>query len=161
VRTSYQSVRRQRGAALVIGLLLLTVITLLAIGGMNSASIELVLAGNTQRQARAFQASEVGIERTVAYILTPSKFLPGQSTSTVNNQSIPGSTDKYSYTLVSSLKGAAQPAIWGNSWNSFSTYHFQIDSVGTSSRGTSTTHQQGMARLSPYNASQTGNSKLE
>src|SRR6185369_13476903 len=94
-RNSLRAGRRQRGAALVIGLLLLAVITLLAIGGMNSASLELVLAGNTQRQARAFQASEVGIQRTVAYVLRPGKFIPGQAESDVSNQSIPSSTDRY------------------------------------------------------------------
>src|SRR6185369_6632519 len=86
-RNSLRAGRRQRGAALVVGLLLLVVITLLAIGGMNSASVELVLAGNTQRQALAFQASEVGIENTLAFVLAPRiDFKPGQSTQTVTNQ---------------------------------------------------------------------------
>ena len=39
----------QRGAALVIGLLLLLVLTVLAISGMNSASVEFLMAGNDQR----------------------------------------------------------------------------------------------------------------
>src|SRR3954467_5980165 len=86
--------RGDRGAALVIGLLLLVVITLLAIGGMNSASVELVLAGNTQRQALAFQASEVGIENTLAFVLAPGiDFKPGQASETVTNQ--PSTMGKY------------------------------------------------------------------
>jgi hypothetical protein len=50
--------QRQNGAALVVGLLLLMVLTLLAISGMNTASLELVMAGNTQYQQNAFQAAE-------------------------------------------------------------------------------------------------------
>jgi type IV pilus assembly protein PilX len=53
----------QRGAALVVGLLLLLVLTLLAISGMNTSTLELVMAGNTQFYQNAFQASETGIER--------------------------------------------------------------------------------------------------
>ena len=52
---------QQRGAALVIGLLLLLVLTILAVSGMNSASMEFVMAGNDQFRANAFTAAEAGI----------------------------------------------------------------------------------------------------
>ena len=54
--------RRQRGAALVVGMILLMVLTLLAISGMNTATLELQMAGNAQYSENAFQASETGIE---------------------------------------------------------------------------------------------------
>ena len=60
------AVRRQRGAALVVGLILLAVLTLLAVAGMNSASLELVMAGNMQTQEKAFQTAEAGIEQAMA-----------------------------------------------------------------------------------------------
>ena len=141
--------RRQRGAALVIGLLLLAVITLLAIAGMNSASVELVLAGNTQVQAKAFQASEEGIEQQ----LVKGKFLPGASEDKTNGAAYGSTTDTgtaYETAMTSDLNGAPQPAIWGNDLTAFSTYHFQIKSDGTSQRGTKTTHWQGVAVLAPY-----------
>ena len=50
--------RHQRGAALVVGLLLLLVLTILAISGMTTATLELQMAGNRQYQERAFQAAE-------------------------------------------------------------------------------------------------------
>jgi type IV pilus assembly protein PilX len=53
---------RQRGAALVIGLLLLVVITVLAISGMNTATTELAMARNDQNYEYAFQAAETGLE---------------------------------------------------------------------------------------------------
>jgi type IV pilus assembly protein PilX len=56
---------RQRGAALVVGLLLMLVLTLLAISGMTTASNELQMAGNEQYQERAFQAADAGVERAI------------------------------------------------------------------------------------------------
>ena len=52
----------QKGAALVVGLVLLLVLTLLGISGMNMATLELTIAGNTQAQQLAFQAAETGID---------------------------------------------------------------------------------------------------
>ena len=52
---------RQQGAALVVGLLLLVVITVLAISGMNTATTELAMARNNQAYEDAFQAAETGI----------------------------------------------------------------------------------------------------
>ena len=48
-------VRRDRGAALVIGLILLLILTVLAISGMGTAVLQLQMAGNEQYQERAFQ----------------------------------------------------------------------------------------------------------
>ena len=54
--------KRQQGAALVVGLILLVVVTVLAISGMNTATTELALARNDQNYENAFQAAETGIE---------------------------------------------------------------------------------------------------
>ena len=56
----------QRGAALVVGLILLLVLTLLAISGMTTASLELLMAGNEQYRERAFQAADAGVEQALA-----------------------------------------------------------------------------------------------
>ena len=53
---------RQRGAALIIGLILLVVITLLAVVGMNIANTELASATSEQLRLRAFNAAETGLE---------------------------------------------------------------------------------------------------
>jgi type IV pilus assembly protein PilX len=52
----------QGGAALVVGLVLLIVITVLAISGMNTATTELAMARNNQNYENAFQAAETGLE---------------------------------------------------------------------------------------------------
>lgn len=53
---------RQQGAALIVGLILLVVVTVLAISGMNTATTELAIARNDQNYESAFQAAETGIE---------------------------------------------------------------------------------------------------
>ncbi|MEM7431472.1 MAG: PilX N-terminal domain-containing pilus assembly protein [Pseudomonadota bacterium] len=58
--------KHQDGAALVIGLILLVVITVLAISGMNTATTELAMARNDQNYERAFQAAETGLAMALA-----------------------------------------------------------------------------------------------
>jgi len=53
---------RQQGAALIVGLMLLVVITIMAVSGMNTATTELTLARNNQSYENAFQAAELGLE---------------------------------------------------------------------------------------------------
>lgn len=78
--------RRQNGAALVVGLILLVVITVLAISGMNTATTELAMARNNQNSENAFQAAETGLEQALsqglflaqpAAVMLPRQFLPG------------------------------------------------------------------------------------
>lgn len=58
----HQSLKKQQdGAVLVIGLVLLTVITVLAVSGMNTATTELAMARNDQSSENAFQAAEAGL----------------------------------------------------------------------------------------------------
>lgn len=135
--------QRQNGAALVIGLILLLVLTVLAISGVNSASLEFFMAGNEQFRQNAFQAAETGIERTLAV----GAYNPAAAPQTIAGAN--NATDNYTAQLTAQLGGAAQPAIWGNSWNSFSTYHFQIDSTGTAVRNATAVNTQGVAVIAP------------
>lgn len=57
---------RQQGAALVIGLMLLVVITVLAVSGMRTATTGLAMARNDQNYEFAFQAAETGLENALA-----------------------------------------------------------------------------------------------
>jgi type IV pilus assembly protein PilX len=135
---------RQQGAALVIGLILLLVLTLLAVSGMNSASMEFVMAGNEQYRANAFQAAEAGIEQS----LNQGLFNPGAPLQALNGANT--ATDNWTATVNPQLGGLPLPAIWGFSWNSFSTYHFEVQSTGTSTRGAQALNTQGVAVISPY-----------
>lgn len=54
------------GVALVIGLCLLLVLTVMSVSGVTAALLEQRMAGNEQYQARAFQAAEAGLEQALA-----------------------------------------------------------------------------------------------
>jgi type IV pilus assembly protein PilX len=158
IAMSQRGRRQQRGAALVVGLVLLAVITLLAVAQINSVSLELKMAGNSQYQERAFQAAETGIEQALATGL----FAIPQPRDGELHENVPiSSSEQFSTTLTADLDGAAQPPVWGNSWNSFSSYHFAIRSTGMSSRGAQAIHSQGVARLSPSAATVTGRGALD
>lgn len=135
---------QQHGAALVIGLLLLLVLTILAVSGMNSASLEFVMAGNEQYRANAFSAAEAGIERT----LDAGTFNPAVVTQNFNGAAT--ATDNWASVVNTQLGGNPLPALWGNSWNSFATYHFEIISTGTAVRNATAINTQGVAIIAPW-----------
>jgi len=58
--------KQQNGAALVVGLILLVVITVLAISGINTSTTGLAMARNDQSYENAFQAAETGIEQALS-----------------------------------------------------------------------------------------------
>ena len=68
--------KSQQGAALVVGLMLLVVITVLAISGMNTATTGLAMARNDQAYEDAFQAAETGI----ATALSQGQFVTTETT---------------------------------------------------------------------------------
>jgi type IV pilus assembly protein PilX len=94
---------RQRGAALIVGLVMMVVLTLLAVSSMNTATLELLMARNNQEQENAFQAAESAIDIAIARknwtTAAPTNVLPvsmggygtGQATTTcVDMTNVPG-----------------------------------------------------------------------
>ncbi len=59
---------QQQGAALIVGLVLLMVLTILAISTMRTATLGLLMAGNAQYKERAFQLAETGLRDAVNQI---------------------------------------------------------------------------------------------
>lgn len=137
----HHSFARQRGAALVVGLLLLVVLTLLAISGMNTASLELIMAGNETYRQNAFQAAETGIEQA----LQTGTFDPNDSFEADDDLS---DTDRYSYEITAPINHALA-GFQGSSSDKYSTFHFEVESVGTSARNAVSTHTQGVAIIAP------------
>jgi len=56
---------QQSGAALIVSLILLMVLTVLAISTMRTASLGLLMAGNAQVRQNAFQLAQAGIDDVV------------------------------------------------------------------------------------------------
>ena len=148
--------RAQRGAALVVGMLLLLVLTLLAISGMNTASLELAMAGNMQYHENAFQAAETGVEQALVLGMFDPGDPPQRLPATDGATTPIGSTgDSFFATITPQLDGAAQPALWGDSWDSFSSYHFEVQSNGQSARNAVATTVQGIAVIAPHDSTVT------
>jgi len=129
------SFRKQRGAALVVGLLLLVILTLLAISGMNTASTELVMAGNEAFRQNAFQAASSGMEDRLETLAD----VPQLSTPTVVEKTLSGK-DAYK---TSTLYQGDDMNIPGFSVGRFAGIHYQIVSTGRSARDATTQHTQG------------------
>jgi type IV pilus assembly protein PilX len=132
---------RQRGAALIIGLLLLLVLTLLAVSGMRSASEELIMAGNEQYRQNAFQGAEAGIERAIN-----NGTYDGATVNTVGGTI--GTTD-FSATVTPQFGGAAFSGVAGSSSEAASGIFYEINSQGSSTRGAQVTTWQGVMQMVP------------
>jgi type IV pilus assembly protein PilX len=128
---------RQRGAALAVGLILLLVLTVLAVSGMNTASMELVMAGNEQYRQRAFHASETGIELALADL--PSVPQTGAVMSV--DRALTGDTE--SDVVTASQYMGDDLNLTGFSAGKFVGLHYQISSVGTSARNSQSQQFQG------------------
>ncbi len=130
---------RQQGAALVIALILLLVLTVLAVSGMNSASVELLMSGNEQYRQTAFRAAETGIEqamRTGTFI--------GTATTNVTD-----ATAGYDVSITPQLNGDVLSSEAGHDFEVAGSIHYLLQSTGTASRGARSINQQGLAQLVP------------
>ena len=135
--------RLQRGVALVVGMIMLLVLTILAIAGMGTANLEFLMSGNEQFRSRAFNAAEAGIAQAIA---TGGMVAAPGWTQTVAG-TVPGAgTDTYSAAIDMPLGATpinlSRP---GFSANTFVTYHFRITSTGTSARNSQALHVQEVA----------------
>lgn len=140
--------KNQQGAALVIGLILLLIMTLLGVTGMNTASLELIMTSNEQFSENAFQAAEVGIERTLA----TGGFTTAGGPSTVENDV--GTGDSYVATTSYQVETAVPPRVGsafsrGVAGSGFAAYHFEVVSRGASQRNAISQHTQGLYLVGP------------
>ena len=137
----------QSGAALIVGLVLLMVLTILAISSMRSASLELLMAGNTQLRANAFQLAESGIQALLAQI----------ESGAIRLQAVPGWEQALGPTpmALGSLQGQYDARVrymgsgppWdGSSADLFEFLHFQVQADGMTTTGGVVTERSGKAR---------------
>jgi type II secretory pathway component PulK len=137
---------RARGAALVIALLLLVVLTLLAISGMRMSIAELWMAGHEQFHRRASDAASAGIEASIARIQAGGAAGAVQTGGAFAFGEPP--TDSYTVSIRQTGRETSLP---GSSVGKFSGEHFEIESVGTSSRGARDVQVQGVMVVSSAN----------
>ena len=143
---THPSAGSQQGAALVVGLVLLLVLTILAVSGVVTSTMELRMARNMQTQERAFQAAEVAIEDALSN--------PVLSTSSVFTQAtvaVPDSAgDTYSYQLQFAGQTPLGTGMTGFSiGTTFQSYHFQVEAVGNGPDNALAEHTQNFYVVGP------------
>jgi type IV pilus assembly protein PilX len=138
--------KRQRGAALVVGLVLLVVLTILAVSGVFTATMELRMARNTQSQERAFQAAEVAVEDALGNPVLSTSAPFTQPTIAVPD----GDGDQYAYQLQFVGQTPLGSGMTGFSIGSaFEAYHFQVDATGTGPDNATSQHTQSFYVIGP------------
>lgn len=119
--------RRERGAALIVGLVLLMVLTVLAISSMNTATTGLTQAGNYQFYENAFQTAESGLDE----VLGGNQVLNTAAPFVIAEHPVMGAETVQSTTTFVCSTPAFDPA--GSSVGAFSAFHFQA--VATANPG--------------------------
>ncbi|MEL7537460.1 MAG: pilus assembly PilX N-terminal domain-containing protein [Pseudomonadota bacterium] len=138
--------RKQQGAALVVGMILLMVLTVLAISGMNTATTELALAQNTQYFENAFQAAESGIEEALSRPDT-------DWDQTANGVTIPvryiTPTTSVETSVVFQIAGPVLEVDRPSSLNTFEALHYDATASAEAARGATAQHRQGFYNIAP------------
>jgi len=134
----------QQGAALVMALVILLILTLLGVTAMGTSSLEEKMAGNIQEATRAFEAGESGLN----------KALSEEGTLDINT----ATTKKYSFDSDNSGKAevvtkfvqysqAKRGSGYGSSYNTVA--NFDQTSTGTTITGARSVIHQGIAQTLP------------
>ena len=129
----YQPMTSQRGTALIVGLVLLSMVMLLALSGAGAARVELQLAHNEQFRENAASAASAGIESAISRIVTASDpaTIPATHSGDIH-ASLPGSRARFETTtsFIGFELGLPQAA-----GLELAGAHFEILSTGHASRG--------------------------
>jgi Tfp pilus assembly protein PilX len=132
-------ITHQGGAALVVGMILLAIITLLAVVGMNISTSELQVASSEQLRLRAFQAAAAGLERGVVEVPDLPAVRCASYLTPLTQVADADPEDQYE--LDSRFRGESQLA--DSFGRNFKSFHFTVVSEGVAPRNTRVEHVQG------------------
>jgi type IV pilus assembly protein PilX len=142
-----KTTHKQRGAALVMGLILLVVITLLAVVGMNIANTELASATSEQLRLRAFNAAETGLEtrlQTLRDDATTDAAPDVRDVAAVENSPINSATDEAADTFETTTTYRGEGNMLSRySAGTFVGFHYSVVSTGRSVRNAEAVHTAG------------------
>ncbi len=141
---STQTKSKQSGAALVISMVLLMVLTILAISTMRTASLEVAMAGNDQYTQNAFQLAETGIDEYMAIAVNNGNCADTGDAGICNIASRDVAEMSGSYQASSSFIRHYDGCPGGYSIGTFASYHFEVQATGqTTARSANDQHDQG------------------
>ena len=150
-RVSHQ--KRQQGAVLVVGLLLLVVITILAVSGMNTATTELAMARNDQTYENVFQLAEKGLETALGQGVFSTGVAVTVSPPTTTYEVVSATIEFEGTTLVPdkafSLGAGSGIGAYHFLVTSDAEYQFSPGSVDGTDRDASATHTQSFYVIGP------------
>ena len=147
--TSSNRNSRQRGAALIVGLMMLVVVTLLAVTAVSTSSTELVMAGNEQFRERAFQAAEAGVENAIRKARSGDSDVPSTYLGYLDLNGIAmGSESADSHSTRLQAYGAS--SLVGNNGSKFIGAIFRVTATGSSARNSQSAHEVGTWVLAPW-----------
>ena len=129
-----------------VGLLLLTALTVIGASAMSTATLELVMSSNAQFLDQAFQAAETGIDLAIAE--GPfSVESPAAVVHTVLNDGAASAEVAIGYSESTPVPGTAFSLADGAA--GLRAFHFEIIAVGMGPRNAVSTHAQGLYVLGP------------
>jgi type IV pilus assembly protein PilX len=139
---------KQRGAALIVGLMMLVVVTLLAVTAVSTSSTELIMAGNEQYRERAFQAAEAGIETAYRKVRSGDADVPIDLGASLENNDVAMPNDAQDE-VSTRIEPFGANVLVGNS-SKFIGQVYRITSTGTSVRNSRAVNEAGVWVLSPF-----------
>ena len=125
---------KQAGATLIVGLVLLLVLTVVGVSGMNTATMEINMAANTQFQQDAFQMTEDGVDLVLA-----TRNYTTDTTRTINW--IGGGAEYDRHAVTTYRQATAVPNVAFSP--EYAAFHFEVRSVGRGPRNAQSEHVQG------------------
>lgn len=149
--------RNERGAALIVGLILLLVLTILAISGMVMATSELRMSGNQQQQELAFQAAETGLEQAyvsadfnASLVQNPCGLAAdGQPCAPTDVDPLNPSMGRYSWEIRPDGDEEVSGTAVGMSIGTFQAFYFVAESDGEGPGNARSVHNQGFYIVGP------------
>lgn len=135
--------RAQKGAVLVVALVILGVLTLIGIASIGTTTLEERMSANEQERSRAFQAAESG----VAAAFRNNAVFTSSGTDAPQVSTIGDSGTRQSYSVVREACTNPPAGILTSATRSFKYSHFQITSDGTTDGGARATVSAGVRKL--------------
>ena len=130
--------KHEKGAALIVGLVLLLVLTVLGVSGINMATLELQMTGNTQAAEFAFQAAETGIDRALSDAV-PAVY---------NDVPVGDGTYTYDARIVCAATTPVPEGIYSEGGGARA-IHFDAEATGTGPRNATSFHRQSVYIIGP------------
>jgi type IV pilus assembly protein PilX len=143
---------RQKGAVLVMALVILVVMTILGVTVMNTTSLGEKMAGNLQESTRAFQTSESGVEHSFQDGTSLASLVyPGQSTSETITIGTTTAVVQTTYTQRGNKPKRALDRANIYSITDYGTANFELKSTGKTTTSAKAVVTQGVAQITPKN----------